>query len=459
MKLWAGRFSKDTDDSANDFNSSLSFDIRLYKHDIKGSIAHAMMLGKIGVLNDDEVKKLVTGLEEISSDLSDGTIELNPEAEDIHMAVEELLTLRIGDTGRKLHTARSRNDQIALDTRMYLRDECRNIMDLLIDLCKLILDTASSHTKTIMPGFTHMQPAQPITLAHHIMAYFEMFSRDLERLSDTRKRINVMPLGSCALAGTGFPIDREYVAGLLGFEGITLNSIDAVSDRDFVIELLSDISLISMHLSRFCEEIILWNTNQFSFAEQDDSFSTGSSIMPQKKNPDIAELIRGKTGRVYGNLFTVLTVMKGLPLAYNKDMQEDKPALFDSIDTISACLSLFTKMFANMSFKVDNMADAAGSGFTNATDLADYLVSKGIAFRTAHEITGRIVSYCISRSKGLQDLTTEEFHSFSDVIGEDILEFISLESCVNRRTTAGGPSEISVNDSISRGRKLLSQFN
>ena len=459
MKLWAGRFSKDTDDSANDFNSSLSFDIRLYKHDIKGSIAHAMMLGKIGVLNDDEVKKLVTGLEEISSGLSDGTIELNPEAEDIHMAVEELLTLRIGDTGRKLHTARSRNDQIALDTRMYLRDECRNIMDLLIDLCKLILDTASSHTKTIMPGFTHMQPAQPITLAHHIMAYFEMFSRDLERLSDTRKRINVMPLGSCALAGTGFPIDREYVAGLLGFEGITLNSIDAVSDRDFVIELLSDISLISMHLSRFCEEIILWNTNQFSFAEQDDSFSTGSSIMPQKKNPDIAELIRGKTGRVYGNLFTVLTVMKGLPLAYNKDMQEDKPALFDSIDTISVCLSLFTKMFANMSFKVDNMADAAGSGFTNATDLADYLVSKGIAFRTAHEITGRIVSYCISRSKGLQDLTAEEFHSFSDVIGEDILEFISLESCVNRRTTVGGPSENSVNDSISRGQKLLSQFN
>ena len=409
MKLWAGRFTKDTDESANDFNSSLSFDIRFYKHDIQGSIAHAKMLRKIELLDETEVELIITGLEKILTGLENNSLELSPDAEDIHMAVEELLTKLIGETGKKLHTARSRNDQVALDTRMYMRDQCRDISKLLMDLCKLIINISSQHIDTIMPGFTHMQPAQPITLAHHLMAYFEMFSRDLSRLSDSYKRINVLPLGACALAGTGFPIDRAYVAELLGFDQISANSIDAVSDRDFVLEFLSNLSIISMHLSRFCEELIIWNTFQFSFVQQDDAFSTGSSIMPQKKNPDIAELIRGKTGRVYGNLMTVMTVMKCLPLAYNKDMQEDKPALFDSIDTVKLCISLFTRMFAGLAFSKENMYASAGSGFTNATDLADYLVLKGIPFRSAHEITGKIVSYCLVSKKNIDELSIDEF--------------------------------------------------
>ena len=415
-------------------------------------------LGKLEFSLRTRFRLLLQRLSEIKNELDSGLQVLDSDAEDIHMAIESLLTQRIGDAGRKLHTARSRNDQVALDTRMYMRDECTAIIGLLIDLCNLLLNTADGHTLTIMPGFTHMQPAQPVTLAHHIMAYFEMFSRDILRLNDSYKRINVMPLGSCALAGTGFPIDREFTAELLGFDSITQNSMDAVSDRDYVIEFISDLAISAMHLSRFCEELIIWNTFQFSFVEQDDAFSTGSSIMPQKKNPDIAELIRGKTGRLYGNLMTILTVMKGLPLAYNKDMQEDKPALFDSIDTIKMSLSVFTKMFTGLSFSTDNMFDSAGLGFTNATDLADYLVTKDVPFRSAHEITGKIVSHCLVSKKKIEDMSLEELQMFSEKICNDIYEYISLESCINRRKTIGGPSITAVVSSIEKGRLFIAQL-
>ncbi len=455
MKLWGGRFSKDTDIWANDFNSSISFDKRLFKHDIAGSTAHARMLNKIGILSDDECSLITNGLLEILTDIKEKKIKFNNDAEDIHMNIEKILIDKIGDTGKKLHTARSRNDQVALDIRMYLREEVSMVIQLLSGLCGTILNIADSGTSAIMPGFTHMQPAQPITLAHHIMAYFEMFRRDTERLMDALKRINIMPLGACALAGTGFPLDRQFVAEELNFNSITANSIDSVSDRDFVIEICADLSIIMMHLSRLCEEIILWNTVQFAFAEQDDAYSTGSSIMPQKKNPDIAELVRGKTGRVYGNLMAILTIMKSLPLAYNKDMQEDKPALFDSIDTVKLCLPVFDSMLGAMSFNKDNMYASAGEGFTNATDLADYLVIKGIPFRTAHEITGKIVSYCIGSEITLDAMNLNEYRKYSTLIENDIYEFISLESCINKRNVAGGPSESSVRQHIKESENFL----
>ncbi len=458
MKLWSGRFSKDTDIWANDFNSSISFDKRLYKHDIDGSIAHAEMLAKINILNDKEASLIIQTLKDIKNEISEGKIQFSKDSEDIHMFIEKILTDKIGETGKKLHTARSRNDQVALDIRMYLRDEVSKIMVMVAELCETIIEISEDNISTIMPGFTHMQPAQPITLAHHMMAYFEMLRRDLDRLSDCAKRINIMPLGACALAGTGFPIDRQYVADKLNFESLTANSLDSVSDRDFAIEFCSVISIIMMHLSRLCEEIIIWNTAQFAFAEQDDAFSTGSSIMPQKKNPDIAELVRGKTGRVYGNLMSMLTIMKSLPLAYNKDMQEDKPLLFDSIDTVKLCLPVFNSMLAAMSFNKENMYLSAGIGFTNATDLADYLVIKGIPFRAAHEITGRIVSYCLGSGTSLEKLPLEEYKKYSELIDDDIYGFISLETCVSKRNTEGGPSAESVSKHITESRKFISSL-
>ena len=458
MKLWGGRFDKDTDKWANDFNSSISFDKRLYKHDINGSIAHTEMLNKIGILNQDEADLIIVALSEIKSDISEGKLQFSNDAEDIHMNIEKILTEKIGETGKKLHTARSRNDQVALDIRMYMRDEVSEIMKLVADLCGTIVNISENNYTTIMPGFTHMQPAQPITLAHHLMAYFEMLRRDLERLSDCGKRINIMPLGACALAGTGFPINRQFIADKLNFDSITANSMDSVSDRDFIIELCSVISIVMMHLSRLCEEIILWNTVQFAFAEQDDAFSTGSSIMPQKKNPDIAELVRGKTGRVFGNLMAILTIMKSLPLAYNKDMQEDKPVLFDSIDTVKLCLPVFNSMLDAMSFNKENMYASAGKGFTNATDLADYLVLKGIPFRSAHEITGRIVSYCLGSGIPLERLSLDEYKKYSDFIEADIYEFISLEACITKRNTEGGPSADSVLSHINNSKEYLKEL-
>lgn len=458
MKLWGGRFSKNTDEEVNDFNSSLSFDARLYKYDIRGSIAHTKMLNKIGVLSDTETKSIITGLTEIMNGITAGDIYLDPAAEDIHMNVETILTKKIGSLGGKLHTARSRNDQVALDTRMYLRDECIEIQKMIKRLLKLFLDLSEQHLDTIMPGFTHMQPAQPVTLAHHMMAYFEMFKRDILRLSDCYSRINIMPLGACALAGTGFPIDREYVAQLLGFDSLTQNSMDAVSDRDYIIEFNSALSILMMHLSRFCEELIIWNTSQFSFAEPDDAFSTGSSIMPQKKNPDVAELIRGKTSRVYGNLFNLLSMMKSLPLAYNKDMQEDKPAIFDSIDTVKLCLQVFSGMISTISFNKEQMKKSAGMGYTNATDLADYLTIKGIPFRMAHEITGKIVSYCISKKVSLDELDYQKYLEFSTLIDKDIFEYIFLENCVSRRRTVGGPSPHAVKSHIKTAHEFIKEF-
>lgn len=455
MKLWSGRFSKDTDKWANDFNSSISFDKRLYAYDIQGSLAHAKMLNKIGILSNNEVSLISNTLMSILKSINLGEIEFSKDAEDIHMNIETILTDQIGDTGKKLHTARSRNDQVALDIRMYLREEVSNIIMLLSGLCTTLLKISKENTSTIMPGFTHMQPAQPITLAHHMMAYFEMFKRDIERLIDCSKRINIMPLGACALAGTGFPIDRQFVSDELHFDSITLNSIDSVSDRDFVIELCSDIAIIMMHLSRFSEEIILWNTVQFAFAEQDDAFSTGSSIMPQKKNPDIAELVRGKSGRVFGNLTAILSIMKSLPLAYNKDMQEDKPVIFDSIDTVKLCLPVFDSMLSSISFNKENMYESSGKGFTNATDLADYLVLKNIPFRTAHEITGRIVSYCIGSGTTLENLKLSNYRNYSSLIDNDIFDFISLESCVSRRKATGGPAAKTVNEHINLSIKYI----
>jgi len=455
MKLWSGRFSKDTDKWANDFNSSISFDKRLYAHDIHGSIAHAKMLNKIGILSNSERALIIDTLKEILTSIGKGEIEFSNDAEDIHMNIETILTEKIGEAGKKLHTARSRNDQVALDIRMYLRDEVSFITDLLSGLCRTLLKISQENTSTIMPGFTHMQPAQPITLAHHMMAYFEMFKRDIERLSDCSKRINIMPLGACALAGTGFPIDRQFVADELNFDSITANSLDSVSDRDFAVELCSDLAIIMMHLSRFCEEIILWNTVQFAFAKQDDAFSTGSSIMPQKKNPDIAELVRGKSGRVYGNLTAILTIMKSLPLAYNKDMQEDKPILFDSIDTVKLCIPVFNSMLAAITFNKENMYVSAGQGFTNATDLADYLVLKEIPFRSAHEITGKVVSFCIGAGITFEDMKISEYKNFSTLIENDIYNFISLESCIAKRKVTGGPATESVEKHINMSIKYL----
>ncbi|KKC28907.1 argininosuccinate lyase [Caldanaerobacter subterraneus] len=436
MKLWGGRFKKDLDKLMEDFNSSISFDIRLLKYDIMGSIAHAKGLYKAGVLTEEELNLIEKGLKEI---LEESELKEIPQDEDVHSYVERLLVEKIGDVGRKLHTGRSRNDQVATDERLYLRDEIDKIKEDLIKLIDTLKEMAETYKETIMPGYTHLQRAQPVTFGHYLLAYVEMFKRDLSRLDDMMKRVNVMPLGSGALAGTTFNIDRYYVASLLGFDDITLNSMDGVSDRDFVIEFLSFASITMMHLSRFCEELILWSTKEFDFIEMDDRFSTGSSMMPQKKNPDAAELIRGKTGRVYGDLITILTVMKGLPLAYNKDMQEDKEALFDGIDTLKMSLKVFTEMIKTIKVKTDNMEKAAKYGYMNATDFADYLVQKGIPFRTAHEIAGKVVLYALERNLAIEDLPLEELKKFSDVIEKDVYEAIDIKNILKKRKTIGSP--------------------
>ena len=447
-KLWGGRFQKNTDKKVDDFNSSIRFDKRMYAQDIKGSIAHAKMLGKQGIIDLADSEKIVKGLLEVLSDIENGKVEFLIDAEDIHMNVEKLLTDKIGDAGKRLHTGRSRNDQVALDIRMYLMDEIDEIYAMVKNLMEAILSIAKEHTETIMPGYTHLQKAQPISFAHHMMAYFEMLKRDSQRLLDTKERTNVLPLGSGALAGTTYPLDREFVASELGFAGVTQNSLDGVSDRDFVIELAGCLSIIMMHLSRFSEELILWSSHEFSFVEMDDAFSTGSSIMPQKKNPDVAELIRGKTGRVYGHLMGLLTTMKGIPLAYNKDMQEDKEPIFDAIDTVKLCLPVFRDMIVTMTVRKENMLKGAKGGFTNATDVADYLVKKGMPFRDAHEVVGKLVFYSISKDKALDELTIDEFKEFSSIIEDDVYDAISMETCVNGRTVIGGPAKETVEKAI-----------
>ncbi len=453
MKLWSGRFSKATDERVDDFNSSIRFDKRMYRQDIQGSIAHAKMLGRQGIIPEADSELIIKTLGEILEDIENGKVEFLIDAEDIHMNIETILISRIGDTGKRLHTGRSRNDQVALDTRMYLRDEGGELDEMLKELMGTVLRVAEANIETIMPGYTHLQKAQPITLAHHFMAYFEMFKRDRERLADWRKRLNIMPLGSGALAGTTYPLDREFVAKELGFDGVTKNSLDGVSDRDFVCEMAFVLSMIMVHLSRFSEEIILWSSGEFGFVELDDAFSTGSSIMPQKKNPDVAELARGKAGRVFGSLMGLLTVMKGLPLAYNKDMQEDKEQIFDALDTVKMCVPVFCKMIDTMKIRKDRMLKDAKEGFTNATDVADYLVKKGLPFRDAHGVVGRMVAYCLDGGKAIEELTMEEFKTFSDLFGEDIYGAISLESCVNLRTVTGGPAFENVRGVINEYKK------
>jgi len=455
MKMWQGRFKKQEDESVNDFNSSISFDSRMYKSDITGSIAHARMLGNTGIIDKSESEKIIEGLKGILADLESGSLEFDMKSEDIHMFVEEVLTNRIGDAGKRLHTARSRNDQVALDTRMYLRDEVTEVASLVKELCKVIISKAEENTKTVMPGYTHLQHAQPITLAHQLLAYAQMLSRDLSRLSDCRERMNVMPLGSCALAGTTYPLDRLYVCKELGFETVTENSIDGVSDRDFVIEFAFCLSMIMMHISRFAEEVILWCSSEFSFMELDDAFATGSSIMPQKKNPDIAELVRGKTGRVYGNLMALLTVMKGLALAYNKDMQEDKEAIFDSLDNTKLCLEIFTKMLDTASFRKDKLLASASLGFINATDCADYLVKKGMPFRQAYKIVGELVAVCIEKNTTFEKLPMEEYKKVSDIFDENVYEAVDLINAANGRNVIGGPAESAVLSQIANLKQKL----
>ncbi len=457
MKLWGGRFTKEEDQLVQDFNESLSFDQRLWREDIQGSIAHARMLTRQGIITQEESEAITDGLEQIASDIVEGRLEFSPEYEDIHSFIEGVLPERIGEAGKKLHTGRSRNDQVALDMKLYCRDEAADVDALLKGLLEELLGLIEDNIDTYMPGFTHMQKAQPVTLAHHLGAYFEMFSRDRSRLKDTVKRMNTCPLGAGALAGTTYPLDREYTAELLGFDGPALNSMDAVSDRDYVIELLGDLSLIAMHLSRFCEEIITWNSNEYGFVELDDAYSTGSSIMPQKKNPDIAELVRGKTGRIYGDLMSLLTTMKGLPLAYDKDMQEDKEPAFDAFDTVKDCLSLFTGMLSTMTFNKEVMEESAKKGFTNATDAADYLVNHGVAFRDAHGIVGQLVLLCIDKGVALDNLTLEEFRSVSPVFDEDIYDAIRMETCVDKRNTVGAPGRAAMEDVIVRYKKSLEE--
>ena len=447
-KMWAGRFQKALDKEADDFNSSIHFDCKMYKQDITGSIAHAQMLAKQGIISVEEMETLVEGLGGILDDLNNGKLQFDMDAEDIHMFVEAELTKRVGDVGKKLHTARSRNDQVALDIRMYLRDESGEIIDLIKNLLTAIVEKAEANKSVIMPGYTHLQRAQPITFAHHLLAYAMMFTRDITRIKDAVKRMNLSPIGCCALAGTTFNTDRYFEAEKLGFDGITLNSLDGVSDRDFCVELMSAFAVVMMHLSRFSEEIILWSSLEFSFVELDDAYTTGSSIMPQKKNSDIAELVRGKTGRVYGDLMALLTTLKGLPLAYNKDMQEDKEAIFDSIETVKKCLKNFAPMIATMNVKTDKMYSAAQGGFINATDLADYLAKKGLPFRSAYKIVGQIVAYCIQNNKVLDAVSMEEYKQFSDVFEDDLYDEISLETCVNKRTSAGGTGPQSVETQI-----------
>ena len=457
MKLWGGRFTKETDQLVHNFNESLSFDQKFYRQDIRGSIAHVKMLAKQGILSEEDRDCVIKGLEGILEDLDSKKLTVSADSgyEDIHSFVEGTLTERIGEAGTPLPPGRSRNDQVALDMKLYTRDEIDEIDGLVKALLEELLVIMEANTETFMPGFTHLQKAQPITLAHHMGAYFEMFLRDRSRLADIRKRMNYCPLGSGALAGTTYPLDRTYTAELLGFDGPTLNSMDSVSDRDYLIELLSALSTISMHLSRFCEEIIIWNTNEYRFVEIDDSYSTGSSIMPQKKNPDIAELIRGKCGRVYGALVSLLTTMKGIPLAYNKDMQEDKELTFDAIDTVKGCLALFTGMISTMTFRRDVMEASAKNGFTNATDAADYLVNHGVPFRDAHGIVGQLVLLCIQKGIALDDLSLEEYQKISPVFEEDIYEAISMKTCVEKRMTIGAPGPDMMRKVIETYRKLL----
>ncbi len=453
--LWEGRFKKEIDSKTNDFNSSIRFDQRMYKEDITGSIAHSKMLAKQGIIEESESKKIVGELNKILEDIENNTLEIDKDAEDIHMFIESELTKRIGSTGKRLHTARSRNDQVALDIRMYLKNEIQDIIKLIKELINTLVKKAEENTETVMPGYTHLQRAQPITFAHHLMAYVEMLLRDIERLEQTYNRTNIMPLGSCALAGTTYNLDRNYVKDLLGFSDITKNSLDGVSDRDFAIEFISDVSIIMMHLSRLSEEIVMWCSWEFKFIELDDAFSTGSSIMPQKKNPDITELVRGKTGRVYGDLMGILTMMKGLPLAYNKDMQEDKKFIFDSIDTVKICLVTLIPMIDTMKVLKENMKKAALKGFINATDCADYLVKKGIPFRDAYKATGTLVAYAIDNDKTLDELSLDEYRKISEKFDEDIYKAIDLKTCVINRNVIGGPAPEQVQKRIKEVKEIL----
>ncbi|MDE5984170.1 MAG: argininosuccinate lyase [Eubacterium sp.] len=454
-QLWKGRFKKELAKETNDFNSSIKFDCRMYEEDIKGSIAHATMLGATGIIEKSESDKIVQGLSEIYNDIKTGKLAIDMETEDIHTFIEGELTARLGQTGKRLHTARSRNDQVALDIRMVLKKEIDEISTKLKELIEVLCTKAEENKNTIMPGYTHLQRAQPITFAHHLMAYCAMLCRDLDRLSDVKKRMNVLPLGSGALAGTTYPLNRSMVADLLGFDDVSANSLDGVSDRDFCIELASALSIIMVHLSRFSEEIIMWCSWEFKFVELDDAFSTGSSIMPQKKNPDIAELVRGKSGRVFGDLTALLTVMKGIALAYNKDMQEDKEAIFDAVDTVKMCLNAFTPMIDTMTVLKDNMRNAAAKGFINATDCADYLVGKGLPFRDAYKATGELVALCIDKNLTLETLPIEEYKAVCDIFDEEVYTAINLEKCVNDRLVVGGPSSKSVDEQIARARKII----
>ena len=457
MKLWSGRFQKNTDSAMDAFHSSISFDCRLYKEDIAGSIAHAGMLKKQGIIPAVDADAIIEGLKGILLDIEAGKVAFTEGAEDIHMNVESLLISRIGEAGKRVHTGRSRNDQVALDMRMYMKSAVDTTRGRIKKLALALTDAAEKNTLTVMPGYTHLQKAQPVTLAHHLLAYVEMFIRDMDRLSDCKKRMDVLPLGAGALAGSTYPLDREAVAQELGFSAVSRNSMDSVSDRDFCIEYCACASMVMMHLSRFCEELILWSSDEFRFVEMDDAYSTGSSIMPQKKNPDVAELIRGKTGRVYGDLTALLTVMKGLPLAYNKDMQEDKEATFDAFDTVSACVDLFTRMFTTLKFNRENMKKGASRGFTNATDAADYLVRKGLPFRTAHEVVGRLVFSCIEQGVSIDELPLEKLKAFSPLFEADVYDSISLEACVRGRKLTGGPAPETVTRAIAQVRGILNK--
>ena len=457
-QLWGGRFTKETDQLVYNFNASISFDKRFYAQDIRGSIAHVMMLARQGILTDIEKEKIIEGLEGILDDVEQGKLVISDKYEDIHSFVEATLIDRIGEPGKKLHTGRSRNDQVALDMKLYTRDEVHMLDNLVEEILLAILTIMEENIDTYMPGFTHLQKAQPITLAHHMGAYFEMFKRDHERLTDLYRRMNTCPLGSGALAGTTYPLDREYTASLLGFEGPTLNSMDGVSDRDYLLELLSSLSIMMMHLSRFSEEVIIWNSNEYQFVEIDDAYSTGSSIMPQKKNPDIAELVRGKTGRVYGALHALLTTMKGIPLAYNKDMQEDKEWAFDAIDTAKGCLTLFAGMLRSMQFNKARMKDSARHGFTNATDAADYLVNHGVPFRDAHGIVGQLVLTCIDKKIALDELPLEEYQKICPAFEKDIYDAISLETCVNKRITTGAPGRMAMEETLAMYKKYMEEY-
>lgn len=456
--MWAGRFTKEIDETVNAFNSSIAFDGRMYRHDIQGSIAHATMLGDCGIISEEDSLTIIKGLKEILADIESGKLEMDMTAEDIHMFIEAELTKRYGDVGKRLHTSRSRNDQVALDIRLYLRDEIGEVKKLAVKLVETLCNLASQHLNTIMPGYTHLQRAQPVTFAHHLMAYAQMLLRDIDRLNDTGKRMNRCPLGSGALAGTTYPINRQETSDLLGFDAPMRNSLDGVSDRDSCVELANTLSLLMVHLSRFSEEIIMWCSWEFKFVELDDAYATGSSIMPQKKNPDITELIRGKTGRVIGDLTTLLTMLKGLPLAYNKDMQEDKEAIFDAVDNVKLCLKTFIPMLETMTVNKENMRNAAARGFINATDCADYLVKKGLPFRDAYKITGTLVGYCIKNNLTLETLPIEEYKKMHELFDNDVYDAISLETCVNQRISEGAPSPVSVEKQIAETKKELEEL-